>query len=629
MVFNINLNPGVFMKNFTKYYIILMLFVAIALNPVFAKPQAAQEFFAPGVVLIKLVSSRANVESSAQLSALTQKYGILEVKQLFHPASVKRKGVDLSRIYKLNVPDDSNIKELCHELQQEPFIEYAEPDYICTVHAIPNDSLYYMQGHLPQIHCEQAWDIAKGSPDVILAFVGTGVDWNHPDLANAIWSNKDEIPDGIDNDGNGYIDDIRGWDFVDGVAGTAAVGEDGTTPDNNPMDFDGHETHCAGLGAAVTNNQRGVAGVSWGCTIMPVRAGYKQKSGTGVIMMDAASSGIIYATDNGASFINYSAGSSGNTIINAVQYAFEHGVLLMNSAGNNDNKAGVDPTEPDVMATLPYVLTVAAVDDRDYKATYSSYGSWVTVSAPGGDQSGGRPGLMSTYFDNVYTALQGTSMAAPVVTGLAGLVKSYHPDWNNADILFQITETADNIDALNPRYQGMLGSGRVNAFRALTESVTVAPKFEMVTYTINDTTTGNGNGLLDIGETAELIVTLRNDWGDAADVSASLTIDDPEVQILNNVSHFGYFSGLRNFSEHQHSNRPEPFLISVDSGSIPRNLNGTIQVLADGLEWNFALTIAIDPKIMLIDDDGNSGFRFRCKRPEILYRCSGCHRRFV
>jgi subtilisin family serine protease len=586
-------------------FAVLLVFGFIKVNSVFANNKSVS--YVPGQILVKFTGQSGNVESSDPVRQMYQKFSVLSSRPVFaHTRPSGRKGTDLSTIYQLSVPQNTDIEKLCRQFQQEPFIEYAEPNYICEVHAVPNDSLYIQQGHLPQIHSEEAWDIARGDAGVVLAIAGTGVDWDHPDLAAAIWSNDDEVIDGIDNDGNGYIDDVRGWDFVNGVT-NAADGEDATTPDNNPMDFDGHETHCAGLAAAMTNNLRGVAGVSWGCTIMPLRIGYKSKDGKGYVLMDAAAGAIVYATDNGAKVLNASWGNSGNTIKEAAKYAFENGVLIINSAGNGDNTPGTDPMAMDALATLPFIVNVAAVDDRDHKASYSSYGPWVTVSAPGGDPFTGRPSLLSTYVDDQYAWLQGTSMSAPVVTGLAGLIQSYHPDWSSADVLFQIKGTADNIESLNPKYRGMLGSGRVNAYRALTETVTAAPKIELLTYSVHDTTTGNANGLLDIGETAELVVTLNNNWGDANDVTVTFTVEDPEIQIINGTSHFGFFYGLRNLLQNSRSNRSEPFVLSIDANSVPRRINGRLHILADGKEETFELVIAIDPRILIIDDDGNSG----------------------
>ena len=580
---------------------------SMAKNGGASKGTAYQPGYVPGEIVVKFAASTGNVESSPVVAQIYQNYGVLRAEPVFKEIrfkkTTKQKTTDLSRIYKLKIPEGEDVLQLCESLKQEPQVIYAEPNYYFYPTAVPNDSLYYLQTHLPQIKAPEAWDVAKGKKEVILGIIGTGVDWDHPDLAGVIWRNDDEVIDGLDNDHNGYIDDIRGWDFVDGVSDDAADGEDAEEEDNDPMDFDGHETHVAGLAAAMTNNLTGVAGVSWGCTIMPVRAGYHTKDGNGRSAGTALARAVVYAAENGADFINYSWSSWGQTIVEAARFAYESGALVINSAGNNDDLPGADPTFPGALGPLPYVLSVSAVDDRDYKATYSSYGPWVNVSAPGGDLSGGRPGLISTMFDDTYASYQGTSMAAPVVTGLAGLLKSYNPTWTNADIMFRIVETTDDIYDLNPEYIGQLGTGRINAYRALTEEISPLPKIELKSIVVQDSITGNNNKKIDIGETVNLVFTLENIWEDANNVTVRLLVNDPEVQVVNGSVHFSKIIGLRNISVNTVNNESEPFTISIDPNTVPHRIDATLQVDADGYSETFDLGLAIDPRVLVVDDD--------------------------
>ena len=184
------------------------------------------------------------------------------------------------------------------DYNSDPCVEYAEPNYLYSMQqvragnqgTIPNDPYFYQQWSLDQtsdadIDAPEAWDIETGDPSVVIAILDTGVDYNHEDLAGNIWINDDEIEDGQDSDGNGYIDDIRGWDFGSG--------------DNDPMDWNGHGTHCSGIASAMTNNNVGIAGVCWNCKIMPLKFDFSNVE---------AAEALAYAADNGADVISMSWG---------------------------------------------------------------------------------------------------------------------------------------------------------------------------------------------------------------------------------------------------------------------------------------------------------------------------------
>ncbi len=583
-----------------------MAFAASIDSPIYAKGTLVERLYGkgvsyvPGEVIVKFKALSGNVEGSAAISEIYQRYGILADEALFRPhkkiSFLKRPVSDLSRIYRLDVPADADILDLCRRLQQEPAIEYAEPNLVFPVDAVPNDTLYFRQQHLPQIHAPEAWEVSHGSPDAIFAVLDTGVDWDHPDLADNIWHNPNEVVDGADNDGNGFIDDIRGWDFVDNATQNAAVGEDADEPDNDPMDFNGHGTHVAGCAIPVTDNVTGIAGLAWNGKIMPLRCGIATKDGNGSIYMSALAQALQYAADQGAHVANISTGST-RTVAEAARYAFENGVVVSKSAGNANNE------ETDPLDVEPFTLTAAAVDDRNLKASYSSYGDWVKVSAPGGDQNSGRPGIFSTNFNDTYRELQGTSFSAPISGGLALLMKGYNPAWTSADIVMRIVQTADPIDALNPNYAGKLGSGVINAYRALTEEVTYKPKIKLLSYTIDDSATGNKNSILDVGETAQVLIELQNVWGDAGQVTMTLTVDDPEVQVSNGTYNFGSWFGLSNLSESIRSNRSNPISLTVDANTVPHRFIANLDISADGVAKTITLLFAISPRVLVVDDD--------------------------
>jgi subtilisin family serine protease len=331
----------------------------------------------------------------------------------------------------------------------DPNVEYAEPNYIYHTSATPNDSYFNQQWAHQNLQSEQAWDIETGQSNVVIAIVDSGVDWNHPDLAANIWDNTGEVIDGIDNDGNGYVDDVRGYDFVDTTMATYP-GEDGTLRDNDPMDFHGHGTHCAGIAAAVTDNSLGVAGMSWNCSIMPVRAGYMTPTGGGTLESDDSAMAITYAADNNATIISMSWGGYGisSIIKDAIDYAYGRGIVLFAAAGNGNTYHKHYP------ATYNNVIAVAATDSADTKASFSNFSSWIDIAAPGVN-------VLSTLFDDNYASWSGTSMATPYAAGLAGLLLSKNPSFSNAEVLNILRSTCDPV--ISSEY---IGLGRINAYKA-------------------------------------------------------------------------------------------------------------------------------------------------------------------
>lgn len=591
----------------------------------------------PGTVIVKFAERTGNVESNGAVLRLLQSYGVTDFERVFksvrYKSDAKRKITDLSRIYKLTVPSGVDVLDMVQELNANPNVVYAEPDIVMPVERyIPNDSLYQFQEHLPQIFGPEAWEISKGSEKAIFATLDTGVDWKHPDLAPNIWQNLAEDADGdghtlefidgewqldpgdlngiddddYDNDPSTYIDDLIGWDYIDGVS-DAAANEDADDPDNDPMDVDSHGTHVSGCAIPTTDNNLGVAGIAFHGRIMALRCGWATSDGNGLLSFAALGNALVYAADHGAHVANISTGSS-NSVRDAARYAFENGVLTSKSAGNSNNEVS-DPLERE-----PFALVVSALDDRNLKATYSSFGDWVTVSAPGGDQSGGRPGILSTVPGGRYARYQGTSMSAPVAGGLALLLAGYSIEnnlgWGPSDILMRIVETADPIYDLNPGYAGKLGSGAINALRALSEDVTPQPKIQLLNFVINDSLTGNNDKLLDIGETVDIVVTLKNTWGDASNVTVSLSIDDPEVEVLSNSANIGLFPGLSDLANSTKQNLTQPFQIRVSDSSVPHRIKTIVTVTSDQGTWEFQRNIAIDPRILVVDDDvpGKDGF---------------------
>jgi subtilisin family serine protease len=353
----------------------------------------------------------------------------------------------------LSLPEGTEVFEVMKKLEGKSGVLWSSPNFYFEGDPrefIPNDPDYAAQYHHPLMKNDLAWDITLGSPSIIIAITDDGVELTHSDLAPNIWVNTGEIPgNGIDDDGNGYIDDVNGWDFSNG--------------NNNPnpdQPSHSHGTHVAGIAAARTNNAIGVAGVAGHSTIMPLQF-YNNITWTAAMINET----FTYATDNGAKIVNTSYnidGWVGDPVFTAgLQYLYDAGVLHLNSAGNNSQ---LNPPRQAFQQTL----LVASTDAADIKSSFSNYGNGIDISAPGSS-------IGSTFPGNLYAFLSGTSMATPNAAGAAALIWSANPTWTRDQVAAQLLATADNIDAANPTLVGLLGSGRVNSYAALT-SVLAAPQ---------------------------------------------------------------------------------------------------------------------------------------------------------
>jgi hypothetical protein len=470
------------------------------------------------------------------LDAKTNKYEInlLEKRFKYNPLKLRDDLPDLSRIYRIEFPEEYPVTKVAREFSDDPNIEYEEPVPVAYLMEAPNDPLYGDLYHLPQIFAEEAWEIHKGEnglEEVVIAIVDTGTEWYHEDLVDNIWQNLGEDVDGdgqtmefiggewifdpddengLDDDENGYIDDFIGWNFYNSS----------NNPTWTPGSADAfHGTMTAGIACATTNNQIGVASISWNLKILPIEA----LSGETFHGYDA----IIYAAEQGADIISNSWGAgSFYSFANheAIAYAQGLGSIMVASAGNDDMIIDHYPSN------YPGVISVASVDNFDMKADFSNYGSNIGISAPGG-------GIRSTFPLNGYGYGGGTSSSAPLVSGLLGLVKSYHPEWTSDQVITQVLGTADTIDYLNSGYENLLGSGRINAFRALDETgVTLEQEIalDLINSTCHDT---DGNNILEPGDTVSMSFELRNyNYGVGTDnATFTLTTEDPDIIILNNA----------------------------------------------------------------------------------------------
>ncbi|MCZ7602276.1 MAG: S8 family serine peptidase [Melioribacteraceae bacterium] len=595
----------------SKFLIAILLsfsiaFAANSTNYFKANPEVIIQ---PGKVVVKYKKmdsyGAVNKKVKDQLSA---KFGLQAEKAVFESAqNIELKNhLNLNNIFVYEVPTVVDVNKLIIQLNADPSIEYAEPIYLSPLEEIPNDPLYGSQQHLPQISAPEAWDDQYGSSSVIIGVIDSGVDWDHEDLADIIWMNSGEIADnGIDDDGNGYIDDIRGWDFVTGVSGSGATNsspnEDGEVPDNNPMDYNGHGTHVAGIAAAETNNNIGIASVSSGAQVMSLRAGWNGNDGRGYVSSLFAAQAYMYAADNGAHITNQSSGSSGQLIVDAAFYAFLNGVLIIESAGNSNNQT------PSALGAQPWIISVASLDPNDTKSSFSNYGDYIAVSAPGSSILSTIVEPSSFFGGNKYVRLSGTSMAAPLVASVAGLVKAKYPGMDVIELFTQVVKTADNLDDVNPAFVDALGTGKVNAARALSESVTpLPPNLQFENITISETS-GNGNGILDPGETVDVNIEISNMWAATTNISANLSaLVEWPITILDGSENIASIGSVLDTNT---SKQTVTFSVSCSADAFPTAV--PMQLVLSGTDvddtLNFQLGIA--PQLLFVADfeEDNNG----------------------
>ena len=370
--------------------------------------------------------------------------GVINISQ---PFGKKKEFTKLYLTFLAQLRDDyPDFNKLIKRMENFSEIDYSEPKYLDFLDFQPNDPSLNSCWHLSKIQAFDAWSLGAGSDSVVVAVVDDALEINHLDLTNVIWNNHLEIPNnGIDDDNNGYVDDYNGYDVADN--------DNNPNPPNTNLD---HGTHVAGISGAQTNNNIGVASIGFGISIMPVKA-TRDNNFNGTI--NNAYDGVYYAALNGADIINCSWGSSNfsNTNYNIIQMAQNQGSIIVASAGNSNQNLASNPRYP---SCYNGVVCVANTTQSDAKRGSSCYGSRVDISAPGSS-------ILSTIPFNNYGTKSGTSMSAPMVAGLLGLMKSFSPNSTNEQLISCMKSASDNIDAINPSYAGLLGNGRINAYNAL------------------------------------------------------------------------------------------------------------------------------------------------------------------
>ncbi len=494
----------------------------------------------PGVVIVKFKTGimpmqGALAKGTGALGSALARNGVLSLERTFPAArqpeatlsSVGR--ADLARVYYATVDKRSDVKEIAHRLSRLPEVEYAEPKYMQHLSESPNDPNFSanQSAYFARLNAITGWAIGKGSPNVTIAVVDGGTYWQHEDLIGNLWINpledinhngrfdKGAPPagdeDGIDQDGDGKVDDVIGWNFTNNT--NDPRGLSATT--NSRM----HGTATASHFGAVTNNGIGMAGSSWNCLLMPICTA----SPTSDNSIEFGYEGIQFAFSHGAQIINCSWGRLGvysQFERDVVAAAAQAGALIVAAAGNDSVNVDLTPEYP---ASFPEVFGIGATNSTsDAKAYFSNYGVNISVYAPG---------------TNIWSALDGggywnggsgTSYSSPLVAGLAGIVKAMHLTWTPEQIKAQIRTTADSIDLVNPSYAGSVGRGRANFARALSESHAGIQVLDASIGTLS------GRDFFLPGDTAVVSLTVKNVLPpDAANVTFTASSSDLALQPLS------------------------------------------------------------------------------------------------
>ena len=435
------------------YLYILVLFVHSQL--IFAQSNSGDFPYiteTPGELIVRLHPDA----SGEHLERLSRRLGAVSVFPVFPATTAGGRHPRLRRIYLIRFPKGWQLDTLRRRYERHGAIEAVEMNRLnqFCAETPPNDPSYVEQWNLDVLNMRQAWNIERGKPHVTVAVVDSGIATQHPELRPRIWENVGEIPrNGIDDDGNGYVDDKNGWDFSD--APTLPGSGDWTVRDNDPEDETGHGTHVSGIIAAEANNGRGIAGIAPNCRLMPLRAGFKYGGGA-YLQNDDLAAAIVYAADNGAGVINMSWGDTVRAFIieDAVEYAHHRGCVLVGAAGNSATIGSYYP------AALKSVISVAGLGQEKQLYDGSNFGATINIAAPGEE-------ILSTALKGEYGKRDGTSMAAAHVSGVAALVLSANPNATNIRIQEKLIATAKPLFITE-----LVGAGALDAYAALTETST-------------------------------------------------------------------------------------------------------------------------------------------------------------
>lgn len=555
--------------------------------------------YEPGIVVFKLKETpsaggkggRTKADASAFLQELTKSIGAKSLQQAINVSSFQKrangrsaKPHPLSQIYKMEIGEGMEVEEVVKRLQSDKRIVYAEPYYLPELLEEPDDEFFREgnQQYLDNIQARDAWEISQGSSDVIIGILDTGVNFAHPDLQDNLYLNTGEIPnDGIDNDGDGFTDNYRGWDFANN--------------DNDPTaDRDGHGTMVTGFSSASTNNDIGIASTGYNCKYMPIKV-FRSENNSFRNGYEA----MVYAAEMGCSILNLSWGAAGfrsqyvQDIINYV--VLEKDVVIVAAAGNTAAELNFYP------ASYDNVLSVSSSNYSDAKASYATWSSYVDLLAPGLN-------VFSTK-NGGYGTGSGTSYASPQVAGAAALLRSHFPELNALQIMQRLRMSADDVSQVegNEPYHEKIGKGRLNMARALAREV--SPAVRMQQFDIF-----NGSGPFAFyNDTLEIRMDFVNFLSPTTELRISLTTNSPYVTAIDSVISFAAINtleGVRNENEpfriYLHPDLPSDEVIRFRLGYSDINYSDYqfFQLHTSGSYLDFK----VDQLILTLSSNGNLGY---------------------
>ena len=434
---------------------------------------------------------------------------------------------ELAKVFQIKYDSSIDPMDAAHLLlnQNKDLIEWAEPSPVYRSDYIPNDPQISTQWHIQKINSYQAWDILKGDTSVVIGIVDSGSDFDHPDLRANFRRNWNEIPgNGIDDDANGYIDDDKGWDFYGN--------------DNNPQiqpAGNTHGSHVSGCASQVTDNNIHGGGIGFKTKLLLTK--HTDDSNPESLLYNT-DNGLVYCYQNGAKVINCSFGSASYSSYSqlVINNAWANGTIVCASAGNGDAN-GIGQNWARYPASYDNVVSVAASTSTDIKTSFSNFHSTVDITGPGEN-------ILSTIYNDTYTNLSGTSMSSPIVAGTLALIKAKYPTWTPQQLVDRLKLGVDSIYNLNPSYIGLLGTGRVNAFKCLSD----LPIVKLITATPNDSIYGNNDKVFGIDEIIAIKVDMKNTHFAGTNASIRLTTTSTDVQIVQDSVYVGNIPEYGNFS---------------------------------------------------------------------------------
>jgi subtilisin family serine protease len=532
---------------------------------------ASQPAFEPGVVLVQFseeVSTRTMAGLSEALGETFTQLGVQEIESVMNlttglPARAGA-GPSSGQLYRLSLSPQTDVLEAISLLNALPSVTFAEPDYLAYQITMPDDPEYSNQWGMSKINSEAAWDISQGSSETVIAVIDAGIYTSHPDLDEKLWENPGEIPgNGLDDDNNGYVDDIHGWNIIDDNADLS--------------DNTGHGTQVSGVIGAETNNAQGIAGLCWNCKIMVVKV--VQSGGTANYSDIAA--GVAYAANKGAEVINISLGGNSDSITlkTAVANAAQTS-LIVAGAGNDNSDLPFYPAAYD-----DDVLAVAGTTSSDVKVAGSNYGAWVDVCAPGEN-------IMTTFADGTYAQATGTSLASAFASGLAGLLKSQNPSWSTNLLRAHLIKTAVDISGANPGFEDQLGSGRIDAEAAL--STQPVPQIDLLSVKSNGEIDGNPIP----GSSVDLTLTIKNSYATMKNAAGAISTSDAYVTLNNTTTAFGTIDAF------QQAANANPFTFEIAASAPPAHTIHFSLLLEDSQGQSVTIPFTITTQGTTIDVSG-------------------------